>query len=127
MRYTWVLLLMAIVTFGAACSDDGLCGDDSGEALIEVDAAALTQAGSQLKVCINDLCNDLTSTSVSVAYSGEHPSFAVYTVDRLTGSTWESIAGGRVELSCDRDPTSLRITIDADGTANMSGSSLQGG
>lgn len=89
--------------------------------------------GSLLEVCINDLCNaedeepDPPSSRVSVHYAAgqEHPSFAEWSVARRTNGSWESLAGGRIDLACTRDSTSVRIVLDESGDATVTQSSIQ--
>ena len=122
MRRSSLSFLLALATLLGACSDDGLCGNDAGEAYVEVDASALASSDSQLRVCINDLCNadDSATAMVSVSYgSGEHPSFARWGVERITGGNWESLTGGEVGFGCSNDTTSIRIVVDSEGDAEV--------
>ncbi len=128
MRHSVGLVLLAIAVFVSSCSDDGLCGDNAGESHVEVDATALAQPAAQLRICINDLCNEPSEAGVAINYRrGEHPSFAIYTVERRTGGNWEPIAGDRIDLSCGPTPFAVRVVINADGTASTAGISLSGG
>ena len=121
-----ILMLLAALVAGG-CTDDGLCGEGAGESSVEVDASALARSGSQLKVCINDACNDAADTSstrVSVHYApGVHPDFARWTVQRVTGGSWEGLAGGEVGLACTRGRSAVRIVVDANGEATITGAS----
>ena len=119
---TLVVMALTLAILLGACSDDGLCGDDAGEAYVEVDAARLATPDSQLRVCINDLCNaeDSSTTRADVAYrEGEHPSLARWSVERLSGASWESLAGGEVGIGCSNDTTSVRIVVDSEGESEV--------
>ena len=121
-RYRLVLMIAVAVAAGA-CGSDGLCGEGAGESSVELDASALASPGSRLEVCINDLCNseDDFSARVSVSYSpGVHPDFARWSVQRVTGSSWEGLAGGEVGLSCSGEPSAVRIVVDATGNETVS-------
>ena len=120
--YASISVVLTVAILLGACSDARLCGDDAGGAYIEVDAAELAKADSQLRVCVNDLCNaeDSSTARVEVAYSeGEHPSLARWSVARLSGANRESLAGGEVDIGCSNDPTSVRIVVDSEGESEV--------
>ena len=122
MKRTWLLLTLAAALTTGACSDDGLCGEDAGRSYIELEAGALSQPDSRLEVCVNDLCNPegADDTRISVGYApGIHPNFASWTVKRESVGNWETLAGGEVKLSCDRDPSAVRIVLDEEGKATV--------
>ncbi len=124
MERTWLILILAAALTTGACSDDGLCGEDAGRSYVEVEASALFRPDSGLEVCINDLCNseDAGDTRISVGYApGVHPNFASWSVKRVSDGNWETLAGGEVKLSCDRDPSAIRIVVDEDGKATVIG------
>ena len=120
-RFGLVLIVAAALTTGG-CSDEGLCGEDAGRSYVEVEAGALALPGSRLEVCINDLCNpeDTGDNRVSVDYApGVHPNFASWSVQRVKDGNWETLAGGEVKLSCDRDPSATWIVVDKEGKATI--------
>ena len=122
MRPRLILILTAVLALGA-CSNDGLCGEGAGQSSVRLEADALAQPGSRLVVCINDDCNDgndESSTWVAVHYAlGVHPDFANWSVERVTGGTWETIAGGHVGLACTRESSAVRIVVDGNGEATV--------
>lgn len=125
MKSRWLLFLVSLTTLLGSCgSSDGLCGDNAGESHVGVDAAAIPLDRFELRICVNDLCNEIGTSSVGITYApGEHPDFAEWTIDRLDlaqGVNWESLAGGRVDLSCSSDPTSVVIEVDTEGNPTIS-------
>lgn len=119
----WRIILIALVAIlTAACSEESVCDDADGPLLMEVDAAALAQSGSRLEVCIDDLCNaeEPPSTYVSIGSSGMRDRSLTWTVQRVTGSSWESLAGGTVDAACTSASTMVRVQLDANARAVVS-------
>lgn len=119
----WRIILITLVAIlSAACSEESVCHDTDGPLLMEVDAAALAQSGSRLEVCIDDLCNaeEPPSTYVSIGSSGMRDRSLTWKVQRVTGSTWESLAGGTVDTACTSAPTMVRVELDANARATVS-------
>lgn len=114
-----VLLTIAVLALlVSSCGQSSECGEDSGRATVDVNAAALAQPGSRLVVCVDDFCNadDDTDAFVSVGYSGVHPSVVSFGVTRVTnGSSFEALVGGEVDLPCGPDPVSVQVMVGADG------------
>lgn len=114
--------LAAIVALSSAgCGDSSVCGAGDGEYIVEVEAVAMARPGSRLEVCINGLCNpeDPASTYVSVRGSGERQRSFVWGVQRLSGSSWESLAGGTLEAACTSQRTVIRIELDSEANPSI--------
>lgn len=117
-----IILITLVAVLSAACTEESACDDTGGPLLMEVDAAALAQSGSRLEVCIDDLCNaeEPPSSYVSIGSSGMRDRSLTWTVQRVTGSSWESLASGTVDTACSSAPTMVRVELDANARAIVS-------
>ena len=102
--------------------DASACGETSSEVSVRIDAVALAQPGSWLRVCVDGLCNEDESpdASVSVLFPAIHPTTAAYSVTRVAGSGVSvGIARGVLSLPCGSEGLAVLVTVDADGRVTI--------
>ncbi len=117
-----ILTIAVLALLVSSCGQSSECGEDSGRATVDVNAAALAQPGSRLAVCVDDFCNadDDTDAFVSVGYSGIHPTVVSFGVTRVTnGSSYESLVGGDIDLPCGPEPISVQVTVGINGEVTI--------
>lgn len=115
------MYLVGISLLASACLFPSDCAEDDGQLVIELDGSALSEPGSLIEVCLNDLCNPVEpgSTEVSVGYAGSYPTYWNWTVSQVAEETTTVAAEGGLEVGCSSEPQTYRIEVDASGDATI--------